>query len=337
MARPSKPDLEYFPLDTNVIHDRKIRKLINKQGSDGFLVYITILCEVYRDKGYYIDYDEDLCFHISDQLPGISEEKVEEILNYCISINLFDSTLYETRAILTSVGIQRRYDEIIKKFKKRIVRIDEKYFLLQVSSEEKDITSEETGITSEENPVSSEETVVNSAETGERKGKEKKGKEIKINSLSISEKQRVGFLELFVIEKNYEPEEADRFVDHYSKSAWLDKNGNYIYDKFSAARTWEQKNKKNFLNESMHVYWTKIWAIYKEKLGILEASHLLLTKPQLTDGKLTLVCSTKVKEKCEANLQHLQFALRSILGNHIQLHYKVHYLEDLKYSHELQC
>ena len=79
MARPRKDGIDYFPFDTDFFSDKKIRILKSRFGADGILVYIYLLCEIYR-QGYYIRLDEDYEFLISDEL-GMSSDKVKQVLN----------------------------------------------------------------------------------------------------------------------------------------------------------------------------------------------------------------------------------------------------------------
>lgn len=68
-----------------------------------------LLCEIYRS-GYYINYDEDLILDISDEL-NISENSIQQIINYLLSRSLFDDTLAKSVKVLTAASIQRRYQE----------------------------------------------------------------------------------------------------------------------------------------------------------------------------------------------------------------------------------
>lgn len=54
MARPLKKGLGYFPLDTNMLSDRKIQRLVHRYGCKGICTYLTVLCEIYGERGYYI-------------------------------------------------------------------------------------------------------------------------------------------------------------------------------------------------------------------------------------------------------------------------------------------
>ena len=59
MARTRRYGLEYFPMDTDMFTDIKIRKLIKFQGGKVIAVYTLLLCTIYRN-GYYILWDEEL-------------------------------------------------------------------------------------------------------------------------------------------------------------------------------------------------------------------------------------------------------------------------------------
>ncbi len=56
----------------------------------------------------YIKADEDFLYIISDEL-GIDQNKVKQVLNFLLNKSLFDNTLFSSDKVLTSAGIQRRY------------------------------------------------------------------------------------------------------------------------------------------------------------------------------------------------------------------------------------
>lgn len=113
MARPIKEGLDYYPKDTDIYSDRKIRRILKEFGCKGTTVYDYLLCVIYRDKGYYVQYSDELCFDVADFLEsGISEDLVKEVVKACLRVGLFDTTLFEQCAVLTSFGIQSRYIKI---------------------------------------------------------------------------------------------------------------------------------------------------------------------------------------------------------------------------------
>lgn len=162
MGRKNKIGLEYFPFEVDLFSDIKIRKLIKYQGGKAFTVYALLLCIIYK-KGYYMGWDKELPFIISEQT-GYEEVYIQEVIKSCLIVGLFSKELYESEKILTSKGIQERYQYICNLSKR-----------MCVISEFNLISSEETPISSEEIPIVSEEMPVNSAKSAQRKVKESKG------------------------------------------------------------------------------------------------------------------------------------------------------------------
>lgn len=119
MSRPIKKGLSYFPLDTDMLSDRKIRRLFQNYGCEGFSTYMAILCEAYGTTRYYIRYMDDFCFDIGFTL-NLKEEQVREIIGFCVEIRLFNQELFALQGILTSFGIQSRYREVNKRSISRI-------------------------------------------------------------------------------------------------------------------------------------------------------------------------------------------------------------------------
>ena len=180
MGRRVKKGLDYFPLDVDFFQDIKIRKLIRCQGGKALTVYIALLCNIYKEEGYYIRWDNDLPFIISEQT-GYEDGYVHEVLRNCVALGLFDKALFESEKIYTSRSIQERYREICGSSKRRSGI--EEYCLLPEDGEENEasdpkkkgktepekagrgfISSEEIAINSEEMPISSEEMRINSEE-----------------------------------------------------------------------------------------------------------------------------------------------------------------------------
>ena len=107
-GRPTKQGIDYFPMDVGFFTDVKIRKISRACGSQSTSILICLLCNIYKDKGYYILWDEDLPFVIADTV-GVSEGAVKEVLIKSLQVGFFDQELYEKYKILTSSGIQKRF------------------------------------------------------------------------------------------------------------------------------------------------------------------------------------------------------------------------------------
>lgn len=107
-GRPIKQGIDYFPMDVGFFTDVKIRKISRACGSQSTSILICLLCNIYKDEGYYILWDEDLPFVIADTV-GVSEGAVKEVLIKSLQVGFFDQELYEKYKILTSSGIQKRF------------------------------------------------------------------------------------------------------------------------------------------------------------------------------------------------------------------------------------
>lgn len=177
MARPIKDGLDYFPKDSDFYRDRKIRALIGRFSTDGVALYDYILCEVYGDKGYYLEVDDSFRDIAAADL-RMSPEKIGLILDYLLNQSmLLDSTLFKAVKVLTSRGIQTRYQEAVRqRAVKRGVCVDGKLWLLEEAETESFIQVRHSEDLSRKNPDKSEK---NSCLSMEQSLKESKGKESK--------------------------------------------------------------------------------------------------------------------------------------------------------------
>ena len=152
MARPQKEGLDYFPLDVGFFSDRKVKIIKARYGADGLAVYLYILCEIYKDKGYYLKTDDDFIYTISDDL-NMSYEKIGQILNFLLERSLFDDTLFKSDKVLSSRGIQARFQEAIKRRAvKKLIEVKDKYWLLDDRETESYIKVANNASFSEKNP-----------------------------------------------------------------------------------------------------------------------------------------------------------------------------------------
>lgn len=169
MGRQVKTGLDYFPFETKFFTDIKVRKLIKYQGGRSALIYACLLCSIYEN-GYYMLWDNEIPFLVSEKT-GFEEGYINEVIKCCFNVGLFDKNLYEKSNVITSKGIQERYDAISKLLKR-------KHQITEFSL----ISSEEKGIYPEEITINPEETHINSGLSAQKKRKESKVKEIKINT-----------------------------------------------------------------------------------------------------------------------------------------------------------
>ena len=173
MARPKKTGLSYFPKDVDFWDDFKIMDLLNEYGPLGTAVYDIVISRVYQN-GYYLEVSlESLAAHIVRIIGNrwVSDKKlIVEIILYCAEIGLLDKELIK-QSVITSVGIQRRYDEVTvrnkaDKSRYRLIGTDSSACDSEAQQEDDDAKTVEN--------VS--ETQVNETFIPQKKSKEKKSK-----------------------------------------------------------------------------------------------------------------------------------------------------------------
>lgn len=124
----TKTGMSYYPVDTDRYQDRRIKRLKKDMGCKGIAVYDFILCETYRVRGCFLEWDENTVFDVAEYF-GLEENSVKEIVRYCGSVGLFNKALL-SRGIITSGAIQRRYIEMCTRTHRRAI-IPEKCMIPQ--------------------------------------------------------------------------------------------------------------------------------------------------------------------------------------------------------------
>ena len=219
MARPLSRGIEYYPLDVDFLNDLKIKKIMKSCGPNSIAIIILLLGNIYGDEGYFMKWDEDVCFLVADAV-GAKEVYVKEVLNTCLQVDLFSSELFEKFSIITSKGIQKRFFEITKR-RKRENLINE-YLLVNVT---------ETGVIVAETPITVAETgviVSKSTQSKVKKSKVKKSIEGDINNKLIS---RINSLLKIPVHPNFLTKinsniDVEKLIDELSKSKWVCENHN---------------------------------------------------------------------------------------------------------------
>ena len=174
MARQKKQGIDYFSLDCDFFSDRKIKILKSRYGADGITIFIYLLCEIYRN-GYYIIVDDDFYYIVSDDL-NMNSDKVKQVLTFLLERSMFDKQLFQSDAVLTSAGIQERFQLAVKtRAKKNPIKVD-RFWLLNEEETEPFIKVTHFEDNSENNTDNSKKNNDNSREESikESKGKESK-------------------------------------------------------------------------------------------------------------------------------------------------------------------
>lgn len=112
MANP-KTKLDWFPLDTRILEDPKVRKLVHKKKVVGYGVFIHVLSRIYLN-GYFIKdnidaFSEDVAYDLGLNDTDEHVKEVKEILLYMMEIGLLDKFSYEYKSVFTSKAIQIQF------------------------------------------------------------------------------------------------------------------------------------------------------------------------------------------------------------------------------------
>ena len=130
MDRISKPGLDYFPLDVNFFQDRKVRRISNRHHAAGIAALTSLLCLIYKEKGFYVAWNQDTLFDISQEV-CCEEEEMQAIIDDCLSVGLFDTYIYKEYGILTSQAIQEQYHKIITDSRRKYKLPLEQFWLIK--------------------------------------------------------------------------------------------------------------------------------------------------------------------------------------------------------------
>ena len=187
----AKQGLNYYNVDTDRYADRKIKRLKHAFGCSGMAVYDYLLCEVYRDRGCFLAWDEDTAFDVAEYF-GLKVNTVKEIVTYCGAVGLFNTELL-SRGMITSEAIQKRYLEMANRARRQNIAIPEE---IQLFTEELPKLTEET------QEITQVFHKVNKSKVNNSK---------RYNKLSLcnahvcaTDEERERFLEIFTFELNFQ-------------------------------------------------------------------------------------------------------------------------------------
>ena len=206
MARPRQDGLLYFSFDTDFFYaDQRIKRLHSRYGSDGMLIYIYMLTEIYRN-GYYIRWDAESMDDAMDDL-HLTEGFIEQVMTFLVSRSLLvkrtltnpDTIItiqkegdnrpqceladggngQERAEVITSPGIQKRYQEAVKG-RKRQFEVNAEIWLLDEEETASCIKVANNKSFSKKNPDNSEKNMSKSKKNNAKESKvnKSKGKEI---------------------------------------------------------------------------------------------------------------------------------------------------------------
>lgn len=205
MARPKRDGLLYFSLDTDFFYaDRRIRALKSRFGSDGIVLYIYLLTEIYRE-GYYTRWNTDSIESAMDEL-GFAEGLIEQIMTFLVSRSLLMkvSILAGSDAVITSPGIQKRYQEAAKSLRRDVI-VNREIWLLNEDETASFIKFDSNPDKSSINPDKSSKNESNYSENPLKENKTNKSKD-KNKEKKTVEKPPPPTASQMISERSFSPE-----------------------------------------------------------------------------------------------------------------------------------
>ena len=89
MSRIKKRGLDYFPLNTDFMHDRLVRRIMKREGDGSFAILLGALSCIYADEGYYVCADELFYEDLSACLYEKTAADVKRILALAVEYGIF--------------------------------------------------------------------------------------------------------------------------------------------------------------------------------------------------------------------------------------------------------
>lgn len=192
MARPKKKNADYFPHDSDMRNDPKVKALRRKFGFIGYSVW-SMLLEVLTDSDYFEYKWNDLNIELLAGDFDLEPEVLKEIVDYCITIKL----LSIESDILYTEKLKERFDTLLSRRSVDRKRKDEEFSTRKTPNKE---------VFHSENPQS---------KVKESKVKESKVNIIDNNSFSDNAKKQSQWLETISMQQKVSPDAVRVFIDSF--------------------------------------------------------------------------------------------------------------------------
>ena len=103
MARPTKSNLYYFPLDVDFFEDPKTLSVEETCGVKGGYVAIRLMAMVYQSNGWYLEWPDKFEVIVAKRVGnGVTGAFVMDVLKSCLKHGLFHKETFDQKGIITS-------------------------------------------------------------------------------------------------------------------------------------------------------------------------------------------------------------------------------------------
>lgn len=127
MPRIKKRGLDYFPMNTDFIQNRLVRRILKREGDAALAILLGTFSYIYADEGYYVVADDLFYDDLSTCLYEQTADDVRRVLALAVEYGIFNADLFARYSILTSAEIQRQY--LFSTKRRKTSTIDARYCL----------------------------------------------------------------------------------------------------------------------------------------------------------------------------------------------------------------
>ena len=131
MGRPNQTGNDYFSFDVNFFEDTKIQRLTANYGHQGIVLFLKLLCKLYKDNGYFMHLDNDEAKLFTTFEVRMNVKRFWSIIHDMLKWGLFDKEKYDRYSILTSRSIQHRFFTACRR--RRQVKGEKSFILIDIN------------------------------------------------------------------------------------------------------------------------------------------------------------------------------------------------------------
>ncbi|WP_290850191.1 DUF4373 domain-containing protein [Eubacterium sp. LMAG:50] len=205
----AKVGIESFLLDCHT--NDNMAEIEAAYGIKGFAVIVKLWQKIYSDKGYYCEWIERSPLLFLSQWfggnSGVDLNLINQVVNYAIKIGIFNESMFNEYAILTSERIQRQYFDVVKR-RTEIEVIDE-YLLVSVANFKGNVNIIEKNVCRNEKNVCRNST----SKVKESKVNKSKVNKSKVNTYFDSEKVNDAFAAYLAMRERSAPVPGSKIVN----------------------------------------------------------------------------------------------------------------------------
>jgi hypothetical protein len=235
-SKHMKQGLEYFSLDTTL--DNKFELIEAEFGLVGFGIVVKLYQMIYGQQGYYVEWSDEVALMFAKK-NNVGVSVVSEVVKTTLKRGIFDEAKFKQYGILTSLGVQKRFLEAVKR--RLNAEIKREYDMSILCNNSDDVYKNSKNVYRNDKNV-----YILGKNVTESKVKESKVKESKESVQASPRSQnfiKPTFDEILAYSKERKREDlAKAFFDYYESGGWMDSKGQKVKNWKQKFITWETHN-----------------------------------------------------------------------------------------------